>query len=104
MFRILFSALFSLLLANAQLEAVVHEVGHLRAKVERGNDVYFEKPSPGSCIECELLASGSNAAPIADASMGFVATESTPFVSYVESSPALAPPAFYQSRAPPSLL
>ena len=104
MFRIFFSALFSLLLVNAQLDAVVHEVGHLRAKVQRGHHATFEKPSPGECLECELLASGSNAAPLTDTATALVAPASTPVASFFEPFPAVPPPAFYQSRAPPSLL
>ena len=104
MFRIFFSALFSLLLVNAQLDAVVHEVSHLRAKVQRGHHATFEKPSPGECLECELLASGSNAAPLADTATALVAPAFTPVASFFEPFPAVPPPAFYQSRAPPSLL
>ena len=103
MFRIFFSALFSLLLVGSQLQLVVHEVDHLRAKVQHGHDTNVEKPSPGECLECELLASGSNAAPLAAKTTALPVGESTPIASYFASSPALPPPAFYQSRAPPLL-
>jgi hypothetical protein len=103
MFRFVFSALFSLLLISAQAAEVVHEVDHLRAKIEHGHGANFEKPSPGACLECELLASGSSAAPLPIATIAFAAAESTPVASSFEPSPALPPPAFYQSRAPPQL-
>jgi len=104
MIRILVTAWLSLLLVGMQQQLVVHEVDHLRAKVQRGHDTNVETPSPGECLECELLASGSNAAPLADLTTTVAVDVSTPARSYFESSPALPPPAFYQSRAPPTLL
>ena len=104
MFRIFFSVLFSLLLVSAQAADFVHEVDHLRAKVQHGHDTNVELPTPGVCLECELLASGCNAAPYAPAAITFAEGESTTVASSFEPAPALPPPAFYQSRAPPSPL
>ena len=104
MFRIFFSVLFSLLLVSAQAADFAHEVDHLRAKVQHGHDTNVELPTPGVCLECELLASGCNAAPCAPAAITFAEGESTPVASSFQPAPALPPPAFYQSRAPPSPL
>ena len=104
MIRIFITAWLALLLVGMQQQFVVHEVDHLRAKVQRGSDTAVEKPSPGECVECELLASGSNAAPLADAATVVSVDVSTPVSSHFASSPALSPPAFYQSRGPPAVL
>ena len=104
MIRIFITAWLSLLLVGMQQQVVVHEVDHLRAKVQRGSDTAVEKPSPGECLECELLASGSNAAPLADATTVLSVDVSTVVPSHFASSPAFPPPAFYQSRGPPAVL
>ena len=104
MTRIFLAALFSLLLVGMQREALVHQVDHLRAQVQRGHDAALQKTASADCLECALLASGSSAVPsTARVAIGIVA-EATPHAVVRESALASAAPAYYQSRAPPFLL
>ncbi|TMH68013.1 MAG: hypothetical protein E6H48_05985 [Betaproteobacteria bacterium] len=104
MIRILITAWLSLLLVGMQQQLVVHEVDHLRAKVQRGHDTNVEKPSPGECLECELLAGGSNAVPIADVARSRDGRAPTQVAAIIALGQAQAKPAFYQSRGPPAVL
>jgi len=104
MARIFLTALFSLLLVGMQEEALVHAVDHLRAQVQRGHDASLQTTVSGDCLECALLVSGSAPAPAPDnAAMRFSGAP-TRFAASSESSRAIAPPAFYNSRAPPAVL
>ena len=103
MIRIVLAAWFSLLLVGMQHELLVHEVDHLRAKVQRGNDASVQTPA-ADCVECALLASGSSAAPVSDHAQALRTAVAAAPVSHSESLLAVAPPAFYRSRAPPVLL
>ena len=104
MARIFLTALFSLLLVGMQQQLLVHEVDHLRAKIQRGPDSALQSSAAGECTECALLASGSNAAPsVVGAAMPVIGA-STRVALSTESSLAVAPPAFYNSRAPPAIL
>ena len=104
MARIFLTALFSLLLVGMQEEALVHAVDHLRAQVQRGHDSSLQTTASGDCLECALLVSGATPAPATENTTTPVmgATERVAFS--FESSPAIAPPAFYDSRAPPAIL
>jgi hypothetical protein len=104
MARIFLTALFSLLLVGMQQQLLVHEVDHLRAKIQRGPDSALQSSTAGECTECALLASGSNAAPAVDSTAMPVIGASTRVALSFESSLAVAPPAFYNSRAPPAIL
>jgi len=104
MIRIVLTAWFALLLVGMQQQLVVHEVDHLRAKVQRGHDAGLEKIGDGACVECALLAAGSNAAPVADASADFAFNAPSRAAFPFDSTLALAPPAFYFSTGPPALL
>jgi hypothetical protein len=104
MARIFLTALFSLLLVGMQEEALVHAVDHLRAQVLRGHDASLQTAVSGDCLECALLVSGGTPAPASENTTTPVmgATERVAFS--FESSPAIAPPAFYNSRGPPAIL
>jgi hypothetical protein len=104
MARIVLAALFSLLLVGMQREMLIHEVGHLRAQVERGHDVALQKTASADCVECALLASGSNAVPSANTAAHEGTTPATPFIAASDAGLASIAPAYYQSRAPPHLL
>jgi hypothetical protein len=104
MIRIVLTAWFALLLVGMQQQLVVHEVDHLRAKVQRGHDAGLETTGDGACVECALLAAGSNAAPVADASADFAFNPPPRLAFRFDSLLAVAPPAFYFSTGPPALL
>jgi len=104
MIRIFITAWLSLLLVGMQQQLVVHEVDHLRAKVQRGHDAGLERPASAECVECALLAGGSNAVPVADIPRSRVAPLPVPIAAIVASGQPQAKPSFYQSRGPPAVL
>ena len=104
MIRLLITAWLSLLLVGTQQQLVVHEVDHLRAKVQRGHDTNVEKPSPGECLECALLSGGSNAVPIADISPSRNAQTPALVAAIIAAGQPQAKPSFYQGRGPPTVL
>ncbi len=101
MIRVFLTACLSLLLVGMQCELLVHEVDHLRAKVQRGYEAGLYKAASGTCVECALLASGSHSVPAADQTQEHNAWFPARLAPGRESPWAVAPPAFYRSRAPP---
>ena len=101
MIRILVTACLSLLLVGMQQQLVVHEIDHLRAKVERGHGDVLQNAGNGACVECSLLAAGSNLVPSSDAGSALFAQTVSVIASSFKSAPARASPAYYHSRAPP---
>ena len=104
MIRILITAWLSLLLVGMQQQLVVHEVDHLRAKVQRGHDAGLERPGSAECVECALLSGGSNVVPVADVALSRDAQASSPIAAIIAAGQPQAKPAFYQSRGPPVVL
>ena len=104
MVRILITAWLSLLLVGMQQQLVVHEVDHLRAKVQRGHDAGLVNPASAECMQCALLAGGANAAPAADSPPSRHLRAGTPVPPTFARGEAQAKPAFYQSRGPPALV
>ncbi|HEY2818454.1 MAG TPA: hypothetical protein VGK44_15130 [Casimicrobiaceae bacterium] len=104
MMRILITAWLSLLLVGMQQQLVVHEVDHLRAKVQRGHDASVVNPASAECLECALLAGGANAAPAGDSPLSHHVHAATPVASTIALGEAQSKPAFYQSRGPPALV
>jgi hypothetical protein len=104
MVRILITAWLSLLLVGMQQQFVVHEVDHLRAKVQRGHDASFVNPASAECLECALLAGGANSAPAADSPRSHHVHAGLPVETIIAPGEAQAKPAFYQSRGPPPLV
>jgi hypothetical protein len=104
MIRIFVTAWLSLLLVGMQQQLVVHEVDHLRAKVQRGGDVSLVNIASADCLECALLAGGANTAPLADLPPSRLAQPSAWLATFITLGEAQAKPAFYQSRGPPILV
>jgi len=104
MVRQFIAALLALLLVGTQLELVVHEVDHLRAKIDHSKSVGIENAGGDVCLECALLAGSSNAAPGCGVTLQLAATESSAVTAGAGYQLALAGPSHYQSRAPPVLL
>jgi hypothetical protein len=94
----------SLLLFGIQLEAQRHAITHLGDALRGAHEQGVQQSVADiPCVECALLAAGSHALPgnvaalaasVVDRARGAVA-----FASY-----AVPAPAFYSSRAPPTLL
>jgi hypothetical protein len=102
--RTVLTVLFSLLLLGMQLEGQRHEVQHLGDQLHRAHEQGLQKSSTNSpCIECALLASGSHAVAGSVASLSLAIVDSGR-VGIRFASPAVAAPAYYSSRAPPTLL
>jgi hypothetical protein len=101
MIRIFVTAWLSLLLVGMQQQLVVHEVDHLRAKVQRGHDANLGNSASAECVECALLAGGANAVPAANASSDRLAQSTSLITVAVAGGQPRARPAFYQSRGPP---
>jgi hypothetical protein len=101
--RLFLVALFSLLMIGMQRELFVHEVEHLRARVELGDQSGLQQPSSDHCAECVLLAgTGSTIAVTVPAPIAPPLFNAAPR-SCVE-APTLPAPAYYSSRAPPAVL
>jgi len=102
--RTVLTVLFSLLLFGMQLEGQRHEVQHLGDQLHRSHEQGLQKSASNSpCIECALLAGGSHAVASSVASLPPAIVDSGR-VGIWFSSLAVAAPAYYSSRAPPTLL
>ena len=102
--RTFLTVLFSLLLFGMQLEGQRHEVQHLGDQLHRSHERGLQKSASNSpCTECALLAGGSHAV---------AGSVESPPPAIVDSgrvgirfaSLTVAAPAYYSSRAPPTLL
>ena len=98
--RTFLAVLLALLLAAMQHETLRHALSHLRPAVAQ--EQIGKAPADAPCAECALLAAGSSA-PSRVATFRAIVAGSyvAPLHAFV--SPAPATPAFYRSRAPPSL-
>ena len=102
--RTILTVLFSLLLFGMQLEGQRHEVQHLGDQLHRSHEQGLETSATNSpCIECALLAGGSHAVASSVASLPPAIVDSGR-VGIRFSSLAVPAPAYYSSRAPPTLL
>jgi len=102
--RTVLTVLCSLMLFGMQLEGQRHEVQHLGDQLHRAHEQGLQKSATNSpCIECALLASGSHAVAGSVASLSLAIVDSGR-VGIRFASPAVAAPAYYSSRAPPTLL
>jgi hypothetical protein len=102
--RALLTVLFSLLFFGMQLEGQRREVQHLGDQLHRSHEQGLQKSASNSpCIECALLASGSHAVAGSVVSPAPAIVDSGR-VGIRFSSLAVAAPAYYSSRAPPTLL
>jgi hypothetical protein len=102
--RTVLTVLFSLLLLGMQLEGQRHEAQHLGDQLHRAHEQGLQKSASNSpCIECALLASGSDAVASSIASLPPAVVDSGRGGAWF-SSHKVAAPAYYSSRAPPTLL
>jgi len=102
--RTLLTVLFSLLFFGMQLEGQRHEVQHFGDQLHRWHEQGLQKSASNSpCTECALLAGGSHAVAGDVASLPPAIVDSGR-VGIWFSSLAVAAPAYYSSRAPPTLL
>jgi hypothetical protein len=101
--RLFLVALFSLLMIGMQRELFVHEVEHLRAKVERGDHSGLQQPESDHCAECVLLAGTGSTIAATEPAQTAPPPSCVASASQVE-APALPAPAYYSSRAPPAVL
>src|SRR6202521_4590637 len=102
--RTLLTVLLSLLLLGMQLEGQRHEVQHFGDQLHRSHEQGLQKSASNSpCIECALLAGGSHAVAGSVASLPPAIVDSGS-VGIRLSSHKVAAPAYYSSRAPPTLL
>jgi hypothetical protein len=94
---------FVLLLLGMQQHAHEHELTHFGVQFHRSHEQALQLPADDSaCALCALYAGGSAAlstgdVPPDESAVSFFVPEGA------ELSAALSPPAFYLSRAPPSL-
>jgi hypothetical protein len=100
--RLIATIWLSLLLVGMQHHLVVHEIGHLGARLDRGSDVTLHKADVGVCIECSLLAGGSNAVGQDDVSHAILLQAAPSPVDCPECSPPQGWRVHYLSRAPPT--
>jgi len=102
--RQLLAFAFSLLLVGMQVGAQLHALGHDGELLARPHGAALLVPGAAeSCAVCASFAGGSHAIPNSAQTIGI----STPHVALSTSafaSIAGAPPAYYQIRAPPTLL
>jgi hypothetical protein len=87
-----------------QQRLVVHDFGHLRAKLERGHDAVVLNPDGSACVQCALLATGSGVVRADEVDSALVAQATPPIVLPCEHPLAKVSPASYRSRAPPSFV
>jgi len=100
----LLAFLFAVLLLGMQHGAQLHALSHLRGILDRPQEQGLQLPADDtSCMLCALSAGGSNAI-VADGPSVSGAAAATPVAWATISSPALSAPAYYSSRAPPTLL
>ena len=97
-------ALLAVLLLGMQHEGLVHPLAHLGEKLARAQDTGLAAPTPSdACAECALLAAGGNAV----SGTQHADAANAPPAGYLRSrfhSHAAAVPAWFHSRAPPSVL
>jgi hypothetical protein len=93
-------ALLSLLLLGMQVEGLRHALSHSGSAMPK--QTALSATSETSCLQCALLAAGSAAVTTDTPAVAVVATADRA-TAPVHASPALVPPSFYFSRAPPPL-
>jgi len=104
MIRAVVVAWLSLLLLSMQQQLVVHELDHLRARLEQGQRVVVQNPDGGQCLQCSLLAGGAGVVP-GDDGVSAVVWQASSAVAIPLEIPLVKPsPASYLSRAPPAIV
>ena len=97
-------AVLSLLLLSLQHQGYVHPIAHLAGFAPHSQETTLSVPQlAADCVECALLAAGTNAVNGESASMSVVmAADVRPRTAFV--SRAADAPSWFHSRAPPVLL
>jgi hypothetical protein len=102
--RRLFSAVAVLLLLMMQQEANWHALQHVGEWAKQARQQGLEVSSTAAyCVECALLAGGTNVLADATATVDIADQHTTPVDTRFSSRPT-AVPSFYSSRAPPAFL
>jgi hypothetical protein len=102
--RTFLTVLFSLLLFGMQLEGQRHAVQHFGDQLHRSQEQGLQQSASNSpCIECALLAGGSDAVAGSLALLPPAIVDSGRVGTWF-SSLAVAAPVYYSGRAPPTLL
>ena len=102
--RIVNFAVLAMVLLLAQRQGYVHPISHVWATAAVAHERAVVMPgTTADCIECALLAAGSNAA-FAASSVALVATGAGHQLTPSYPSRAADVPAWFNSRAPPILL
>ena len=101
--RVVLTALLSLFLLFLQQESVRHALNHLGAQIERSKHSAIELPTGDVCLECELLAAGTSAAPPPSPTALIDATAWVEVVAPTARA-TVAAPVFYSTRGPPPIL
>lgn len=101
--RVVLTALLSLFLLFLQQENVRHALDHLGAQIARAKHSAIEVPTGDFCLECELLAAGTSAAPPSPLPV-FADVAAWIDVTIPPAHATIGAPSFYRSRAPPSTL
>ena len=97
--------LFALLLLGMQERVQLHAISHLGGVLDRPQEQGLQLPAnDASCLTCALSAGGSKAIAAADGPSVLMAATASAITWATVSSPALSAPAYYSSRAPPTLL
>ncbi len=101
--RVVLTAFLSFFLLFLQTGSVRHALDHIGAQLERAKHSALERPTGDVCVECEMLAAGTAAAP---ASLPLHFADALPWIDIVApvTRAAIAAPSFYQSRATPQIL
>ena len=95
---------FAILLLGMQHGVQLHAISHLGGVLDRPQEQGLQLPANDtSCLICALSAGGSNAIS-ADGADVPTAAAATAVAWATVSSSALSAPAYYSSRAPPTLL
>jgi hypothetical protein len=102
--RRFFALILSLLLVGMQVGAQLHALEHDSERVARPHGAALLVPGADEvCAVCVSFAGGSHAVPPSTLALGAVPPR-TALAGNAFASIAGAPPAYYQSRAPPALL
>jgi hypothetical protein len=102
--RAVLFAVLSLLLLSMQQQGHVHPIAHLAGHAPHPQETTLTAPQvDADCVECALLASGTNAVHGESASM-LSATAADGHARTAFHSRAADSPSWFHSRAPPVLL
>jgi len=101
--RRILTCLLSVFLLLMQHETVRHALDHVGAQLQRLEHSALEQPTGDTCLECSLLAGGTNA--LASTLPALLPVKArTDAIARLRGRIAVASLPSYRSRAPPTLL